>query len=151
MLARGFWLYVWEVTAEDGRKFLYVGRTGDSSSPYAQSPYNRMGQHLGVSNKATNMLRSNLLKKDVDPNRCKSFEMVAYGPILPEGRNMEEHTPKRNKIAAMERELCSALCASGYAVLNSVSCKHPLPKAHWKEVLAAFSERFRKLRSEERR
>lgn len=46
-LRRGFWLYVWEVVAPDGAEYLYVGRTGDSSSPYAQSPFVRMGQHLG--------------------------------------------------------------------------------------------------------
>ena len=37
MLRRGFWLYVWEITTPNGEKVLYVGRTGDSSSPNAQS------------------------------------------------------------------------------------------------------------------
>jgi hypothetical protein len=46
MLARGFWLYVWEVTTTSGEKWLYVGRTGDSSSPNAQSPFARLSQHL---------------------------------------------------------------------------------------------------------
>ena len=41
LLQRGFWLYVWEVTAADGRTVHYVGRTGDSSSPNAQSPFTR--------------------------------------------------------------------------------------------------------------
>ena len=31
LLARGFWLYVWEITPKDGGKVHYVGRTGDSS------------------------------------------------------------------------------------------------------------------------
>jgi hypothetical protein len=37
MLRRGFWLYVWEIKTPDGKDVLYVGRTGDNSSPYAQS------------------------------------------------------------------------------------------------------------------
>ena len=47
ILQRGFWLYVWEVTPADQAPLYYVGRTGDSSSTNAQSPFNRMGQHLG--------------------------------------------------------------------------------------------------------
>jgi hypothetical protein len=47
LLERGFWLYVWEVLTEDGNTVLYVGRTGDSSSAHAQSPFNRLSQHLG--------------------------------------------------------------------------------------------------------
>jgi hypothetical protein len=52
LLQRGFWLYVWEITAADHEVFYYVGRTGDSSSPNAQSPFNRMSQHLGVNAKS---------------------------------------------------------------------------------------------------
>ena len=55
MLQRGFWLYVWRVQTPMGER-LYVGRTGDSSSPHATAPYTRMGQHLGFS-KAQNSLR----------------------------------------------------------------------------------------------
>ena len=146
LLQRGFWLYVWVVTTKNGREVLYVGRTGDSSSPHAQSPYRRMGQHLAPGDTSTNMLHRNLVKHNFDPNRCKSFEMVAYGPILPEGRNMKEHTPRRNIIAAMEKELRDSLCNAGYTVLNSVPCKQPLDHTHWKRVLAAFSERFPKLK-----
>jgi hypothetical protein len=29
LLARGFWLYIWEITTNDGGKVHYVGRTGD--------------------------------------------------------------------------------------------------------------------------
>ena len=47
LLQRGFWLYVWEIKPFDGSVFCYVGRTGDSSSHNAQSPFNRMSQHLG--------------------------------------------------------------------------------------------------------
>ena len=44
-LERGFWLYVWVIDGA-GDTLHYVGRTGDSSSSNAQSPFNRMGQHL---------------------------------------------------------------------------------------------------------
>jgi hypothetical protein len=47
-LQRGFWLYVWEVTTPNGAKLLYVGRTGDSSSINAQSPFNRMGDVMNT-------------------------------------------------------------------------------------------------------
>jgi hypothetical protein len=44
MLSRGFWLYVWEIVAEDGKTVFYVGMTGDSSSPNAQSPFGVLPQ-----------------------------------------------------------------------------------------------------------
>jgi hypothetical protein len=80
-LHRGFWLYVWEVTAPGGEKLLYVGRTGDNSTPNVQSPFNRMGQHLG--NTESSMLRNHLVKRDVVPERCQ-FRLVAHGPIFDE-------------------------------------------------------------------
>jgi hypothetical protein len=45
LLQRGFWLYVWDIRAGSERR-LYVGRIGDSSSPNAASPFQRIGQHL---------------------------------------------------------------------------------------------------------
>ena len=60
MTERGFWLYVWRIMSPIG-ELLYVGRTGDSSSPYASSPFARMGQHLG-NNKNQNMVRQHLGK-----------------------------------------------------------------------------------------
>jgi hypothetical protein len=144
MLARGFWLYVWEVTAEDGCTVLYVGRTGDSSSTNAQSPFNRLSQHLGT-NKHANALRRQLLKASIDPNACRSFEMVAYGPIFPEAASKAEHEPSRNLIAAMEKALRDALHTAGYKVLNNVNCRQELHDRHWQKVLAAFSERFTQL------
>src|ERR1035437_145186 len=145
-LQRGFWLYVWEVNAADGRTILYVGRTGDSSSANAQSPYNRMGQHLG-SNKNTNTLRRHLLSVGIDPTPCRTFEMIAYGPILPESATMVDHKPLRNKVAAMEKALCYALRAAGYTVLKSVNSRQKLDDQCWEEVLTAFTERFPKLRA----
>lgn len=56
MTERGFWLYVWEVKVE-ADEVLYVGRTGDNSSPYASSVYRRMGQHLGDADNTNALLR----------------------------------------------------------------------------------------------
>ncbi|WP_210239039.1 hypothetical protein [Mesorhizobium sp. 8] len=117
MLRRGFWLYVWKVLTADGRDLLYVGRTGDNSSPNASPPYIRMGQHLG-SVKNQNALRRNLLAAGVDPLSCKNFDLVTHGPIHPEVVRPEDfdhadktmceelmklHLPLRDEVGAMEK------------------------------------------------
>lgn len=33
LLARGFWLYVWEITTPGGQRVHYVGRTGARYKP----------------------------------------------------------------------------------------------------------------------
>lgn len=144
LLERGFWLYVWEVTPADGRTVLYVGRTGDSSSAHAQSPFNRLSQHLGA-NKHANALRRQLLTVGIEPNHCLRFEMVAFGPVHPEGSSMADHTPLRNLVAAMEKALCDSPVNAGYTVLNSVNCRQKLDDESWQKVLAAFTARFPKL------
>lgn len=145
MLQRGFWLYAWEIETVGGEKSLYVGRTGDSSSANAQSPFTRLGQHLGP-NRHANALRRNLMKFGVDPDACRSFEMVAFGPILPEATSMDEHRPRRDKMAALEKTLCDALDKAGYQLLNKVHCLHVLDDALWQDTFNAFAERFPKLR-----
>jgi hypothetical protein len=120
ILQRGFWLYVWEVTTPEGNKLLYVGRTGDSSSPNAQSPFNRMGQHLGFA-KSSCMLRSHLDERKIVPELC-SFRLQAYGPILDEADGMEVHKSRRDLIAALEKQLAEDLGALGYDVMNKVNC-----------------------------
>lgn len=82
MLRRGFWLYVWEIATPNGEKVLYVGRTGDSSSPNAQSLFNRMGQNLGTL-ATSSMVRNNLEKRGFDPVEC-TFRMVGRGPVFEE-------------------------------------------------------------------
>ncbi len=144
MLERGFWLYVWEVTTAAGDSVLYVGMTGDSSSPNVQSPFNRLSQHLGT-NKHANALRRQLVKTDIEPTVCRSFEMVAYGPIFPHATSKEEHKTSWRLVAAMEKALRDALHVAGYAVLNDVKCLQMLDDEQWQKVLAAFSERFTRL------
>lgn len=153
MLQRGFWLYVWRVQTPKGER-LYVGRTGDSSSPHATAPYTRMGQHLGFS-KAANSLRRLLTKAGVEPETCGQFDLISYGPIFPEiGMTKEQlrheqmllHTPVRDQMAALEKKLRDALVAAGYPVLNVVHSKKRGDAAHWDAVRSAFAQHFPDLR-----
>lgn len=152
MLRRGFWLYVWRVQTPKGEK-LYVGRTGDNSSPYASPAYVRMGQHLGDA-KNTNALRKYLEDKEIDPQSC-SYEMIAHGPIYDEVHNgfdykdrktrailFEKHKPFRDDVAAMEKQLCDELREAGYTVLNPVNSNAPLNPKTWMPVRRAFAKEF---------
>jgi hypothetical protein len=139
-LRRGCWRYVWEVTAPDDEKLLYVGRTGDISSPRAASPFGRMGQHLG-SVKANNMLRTHLGKRGMSPEDC-GFRFVAHGPILNEAKDWEGHVPRRNIIGGLEQKLEQELRQAGWNVLNTVKGTFVLDEQLWKDILPAFSDRF---------
>lgn len=153
MLSRGFWLYVWRVDTPTG-EMLYVGRTGDSSSPHATAPYTRMGQHLGFS-KAANSLRRLLTENGIAPEDCADFELISHGPIYPEvglkvGQDRDEqmrlHKPVRDKMAGLEKKLRDDLSASGYRVLNTVHSKKLYEENAWLAVLDAFSRHFPKLK-----
>ena len=87
MLQRGFWLYVWDIRACDQR-LLYVGRTGDESSPHASAPNDRFGQHLGR-NKNANALRRNLLARGVKLAHVDHYDFHFFGPIHPEAADMD--------------------------------------------------------------
>lgn len=147
LLRRGFWLYVWEITAADGRTVLYVGRTGDSGSPNAQSPFNRLGQHLGF-NPLQNMLRKHLEKAGISPEECH-FSLFSYGPILPEGDGWDEHRAGLAIIAPLEKALGEELHKAGYDVLNVVKCRKTLDLVHWAVVRAAFAAWFPQLQVDE--
>src|SRR4051812_14536535 len=114
MLRRGFYLYVWRITTPEGETVLYVGRTGDSSSPHAQSLFNRLGQNLGTLANAS-MVRNNLEKRGIAPVKCQ-FDMVGFGPIFEEapGKDMATHKPVRDKVAAAEKQLAEDLAAAEY-------------------------------------
>jgi hypothetical protein len=145
LVRRGFWLYVLQATVPDGEQFLYVGRTGDSSSFNAQSAYNRLGKHLGA-NTTTNQMRRHLTKKELEPEACL-YRFVAYGPVLAEAATKDQgsHYPLRDKVAAMERELAVLLERAGYLVLNEVRSKKLLDENAFRPVVAAISEYFPKL------
>jgi hypothetical protein len=149
-LQRGFWLYVWRVTIDADRTMLYVGRTGDNSSPHAQAPFTRMGQHLGFT-RNQNALRRHLEVRGIEANNCQNFELICHGPIYPEvvndGANdrdhhMNLHTPFRNLVGAMERQLCKDLSEASYDVLNTVAWRHDYDDEVWQQVRAAFAEHF---------
>ena len=148
LLTRGFWLYVWDISTLENRHLRFVGRTADSSSKNAQSPFNRMGQHLAF-NPKINVLRRTLKSKDVDPEKC-AFGLVADGPILPEAVNSEEHKKNRDRIAAMEKALALALSESGYEVINNVQCRANLDAAAFGVVRGTFSAHFRSLAGKSR-
>ena len=152
MLRRGFWLYVWRVETPKG-ELLYVGRTGDNSSPHATAPYHRMGQHLG-SVKSQNALRRQLEKRGIQPETCKAFHLVSHGPLYDEVAKadgatraalMAAHTLLRDIVGAMEKALADDLSAAGYSVLNTVNCRWLLDPVLWAPVRAAFAAHFPKL------
>ena len=101
MLQRGFWIYVWRAIDAEGSQWLYIGRTGDNSSPYAAPPYQRMGQHLSHQ-ATTSALRSRLRDKGVDVDACQSFEMISYGPVYVE-------VPRPDNYRYEDKETRSAL------------------------------------------
>ena len=156
MLRRGFWLYVWRVMTTDDRELLYVGRTGDNSSPNASPPFTRMGQHLGFA-KNQNALRRNLMARGISPEDCHAFHLVAHGPIRPEvvkpdgyvdansdarAALMEKHLPIRNLVGAMEKRLAAELADAGYVVLNRVKWRHAVGDEDWLPVRDAFAKDF---------
>lgn len=150
MLARGFWLYVWRIDTPKG-EYLYVGRTGDSSSPHANPPFTRMSQHLGRKKKS-NALRRNLLKAGINAEDCSSFDLISHGPIFDEiphigtrEDRMEKHKPPRDLVAAMEKQLQEDLTAAGYNVLNVVHSRKLLDVELWKPVRNAFAGYFERL------
>ena len=102
-------------------RYLYVGRTGDSSSANAASPFNRIGNHLDFRpNAKGNALTRNLRQIDIDPSQCM-FEMIAIGPVFPEAPDFASHCPLRDHVAALEKGLAMALQQRGYSVLGNHS------------------------------
>jgi len=139
LLQRGFWLYVWRVR-DNSREALYVGRTGDSSSRFAASPFARLGQHLDIRPKATaNMLLRNLRKSGFDPVQC-SYALFAVGPIYREQTTLQSHRRIRDIVAPLESALACQLQDDGHHVLGT----HPKAKGVdgdlYKDILQKFRE-----------
>lgn len=117
LLQRGFWIYVCKV-ADCEKTCYYVGRTGDSSSPNAASPFNRIGNHLDLRDKAKgNAMTKRLTEAGMNPENCQ-FKMFALGPIFAEQATMPEHTPYRDRTAALEFEVAEHLRSCGHRVLG---------------------------------
>lgn len=131
ILERGFWLYVWRIQHQQ-EKVLYVGRTGDSSSRYASSPFSRLGQHLDIRPTATaNTLLRNLQAAGFTPEKC-NFEMLAVGPLFPEQPDITSHRQHRDIVAPLEAKLAAHLRAQGHTVLGT----HPKAKPFDQQVFA---------------
>ena len=141
ILARGFWLYVWEIVHTAGRCY-YIGRTGDSSSPHAQSPFVRVGEHLnsGANAKANSMAKQ-LRAAKIDPVAC-SFEMVGIGPIFPEQNTMAAHKPIRDRMSAVERDLAGFIRSRGYTVIGQHQSNAPAEPALLRQILDVIEARF---------
>jgi len=145
VLARGFWLYVWQITTPEGGDLYYVGRTGDSSSSNAQSPFNRMSQHLGFN------LRSNVLRKrltgtvhNLDLEKCR-FKLIALGPLFSEEKTMASHRRPLDIVAGLEKALADSMTSAGYCVINPVACLKPIDSQLFKVVHDHFKQHFDRL------
>jgi hypothetical protein len=142
ILARGFWLYAWRITCGNAQ-FFYVGRTGDSSSQYAASPFSRLGQHLDVRPKAAaNMLLRHVRNEGLDPTSC-DYELVAFGPIFPEQLDLTSHRVHRNRIAPLETQLAELLRGRGFRVVGKHGSKHMVDEDLLCQVRKAFNAEFR--------
>jgi len=146
LLARGFWLYVWEVSFPDRSKGYFVGRTGDSSSPAAQSPFHSLGLHIHAIVRST-VPGSGGKAKEIDPSECK-FHFVAHGPILAEAATLDLHRERRDIAAALAKALAEAMEGAGYRVVNTVRCTKPLDDAKlFRQIKAAFAKHFPRLKA----
>ncbi len=125
ILARGFWIYVWKIQRSSDLA-VYVGRTGDSSSPNASSPFRRAGQHLDLKADA----KGNSLKRAIDRLGWKAascrFEQIALGPFFAEQNDMEAHVPYRDRIAALEYEVSKAVTDKGFCLIGTHGSSHPV-------------------------
>lgn len=141
LLERGFWLYAWMIKFKVD-KLVYVGRTGDSSSQFAASPFSRLSQHLDVRPRASaNMLLRHVSKKGWDPTAC-SYELVAFGPIFPEQSDLMKHRSVRDIIAPLETELAILFKAEGYEVPGSHGKPRPADPLLLQQVRDAFHRVF---------
>ncbi|HEY8666958.1 MAG TPA: hypothetical protein VIL86_09845 [Tepidisphaeraceae bacterium] len=141
LLRRGFWLYIWRVTAT-ASDHVYVGRTGDSSSPHASSPFKRIGQHLDPSpNAKGNALGKQLRRAGVTCEDCV-FEMIAVGPIFDEQETFEQHRPYRDQTADLERAVADWLRERGYKVLGTHSPPGSPDQGLLKQVIDHIEAKF---------
>lgn len=143
VLKRGFWIYIVDVRGPHGRS-VYVGRTGDSSSPNASSPFSRIGQHLDLRPKAKgNALLRNLRLAGIDPTVC-AIEMIAVGPVFAEQPSFERHRPFRDRAAALEHGLAEALREKGYSVLGKHSARISPDAKLLPKIVALVEARLRR-------
>lgn len=142
ILRRGFWIYVWMIETSGGRRLAYVGRTGDTSSPNAQSPFRRIGQHVDPNPKSkSNALSRNLKEIGINPETCE-YSFTALGPICAECQDMESHIPIRDKAAALERKTADWFARNKIKVLGSHPRSRDVDDEAWREIEYELARRF---------
>jgi hypothetical protein len=148
LLRRGFWLYAWKIRSGE-RLFVYVGRTGDSSSHFAASPFARVARHLDLkegakANSLVHQLRAQgIVLEEAD------YRLLALGPLAPEAEDMVGHLPLRETVAALESALAGELKARGYNVVGRHWASSPLDEELFKRVLEAIDSDFPRLTRED--
>jgi|SRR4051812_46673100 hypothetical protein len=142
VLRRGFWIYVWAVKTPQNGNLIYVGRTGDTSSPFAQSPFRRIGQHVDPNPKSkSNALARHLRKLVIAPEECK-FKFTAIGPVFSECADMNSHLPVRDSTAALERNTADWFNERGYRVLGDHPKRRQANNEIWHFIREQLSQRF---------
>ena len=137
ILVRGFWLYAWNIVGPRDKRFCYVGMTGDVTG-VAQSPYVRAGAHLGF-NKYNNAIRRHLVCRGVEPEKCKSFAFLAYGPVLPYSQGHPDYGANRKRVGALERQLWTAAAAHNTMLNERPRFADQFEISLWSKVRAAFA------------
>ncbi len=138
LLKRGFWVYAVRIQVRS-RLFVYVGRTGDTSSPNASPPLSRVSAHFNLKDAARgNSLVRNLKKRNISPQACR-YSFFAVGPIYPEASSMHRRRPVRDRMAALEASVARLLSDRGYTVLGAHPRLKPLTRALPRSVLKVFS------------
>ena len=120
---RGFWIYVYKITYSN-HNYYYVGRTGDSSSVNASSPFKRMLSHFG-NNKKGNALTRNLNEAGI-PIEDSNFKLYSFGPIYPEQNNWESHKAYRDLTASVEFLVAEGLKEKDYKVIGTHGMRKPI-------------------------
>jgi hypothetical protein len=128
LLQRGFWLYIWSIHSERGH-YIYVGRTGDSSSCNAGSPFHRISRHLNFSpNAKGNSISKQLRAIQINPVEC-IFDMLAIGPLFPEQSDIQTHKSIRDIVGALEFNLAKYMAGKGYTVIGNHYSKSELDES----------------------
>ena len=151
MTQHGFWLYVCKIIPSEDKLLLYVGMTGDpppkdkAKKPNRpNSPFGRITTSLGR-NSNSSAIKNNLQREGLTPDQCRSFELIAHGPVFPETDDREKYDEWWGKVAALERALTDALKAAGYCVLNQAESKREYAPELWHKAKEAFGCHFAEL------
>ena len=139
----GYWLYVLSAIADNGKEYLYAGRTGDDRYISAKPVIVRIGQHFDPKVKAS--MHKKLRKKGVNPRRCTDFRAVVHGPLFapPDGYSDEDyHNAQLALVKPLERALRDALVHNGYVVLGSHPRDRNICRKCWEDIRRAFGKHF---------